>query len=598
MKAPQFAWVTGFVVYGAFLVAHFAHAQNSAVQGARAADRDGFLANEFQRVDPAQDGWDTEVFHDAIKPKVKTLLLLWGDRNWDQATLTEICAPSLKVSLLRPTGLTEQSLNGGFTIRRPSGALSNKATSGDLKRHVDNWLGAFAATASVDAHAKIFNVGLADNEGTATIYIDATGLESHGGLVQQNATWETRWLRKDSEAEWRLSEIVLAAFEEVHSEATQPLFADCTEAVLAQNKAWSEQLQYGIDHWRLRIQTQLDIEPAGINGMAIGEANGDGLDDLFYTDSGGLPKRLFLHQADGSLKDVTEEAGLKYLDRSRAALFLDLDNDGDQDLAMALEDRVMMLANDGRAHFKVQASLPAAHRVHGLAAADFDRDGKLDLFACSYGRDFSTFGEQGVPTPWNDANNGAVNALFRNAGNWKFENATKRVGLSVNNNRFSFAACWDDFDRDGWPDLYIANDFGRNNLYRNNNGTFEDVAPRAGAEDISPGMACSWGDVNGDGYMDLQISNMFSGAGNRIAYQPQYKSRSQGDVVANHQRFARGNTLLINQRNGTFADHSVASGITLGRWAWGNQLGDVNNDGHLDSLVGNGLITGPEEDDL
>ena len=111
-------------------------------------------------------------------------------------------------------------------------------------------------------------------------------------------------------------------------------------------------------------------------------------------------------------------------------------------------------------------------------------------------------------------------------------------------------------------------------------------------------MASTWGDVNGDGLMDLQVSNMFSGAGNRIAFQPQYKQGSQSETIASHQRFARGNTLLINRGNGTFSDESVATEITLGRWAWGHQMADINNDGRLDSLVGNGFITGPEEDDL
>jgi hypothetical protein len=295
---------------------------------------------------------------------------------------------------------------------------------------------------------------------------------------------------------------------------------------------------------------------------------------------------------------VTDESGLNYLDRCQCAVFADFDNDGDQDTALAFDQKIIFFANDGQARFQKKAEQRIEPRGQSLAVADYDRDGWLDLYVCSYGRDFSSFGEEGVPIPWYDANNGAPNSLWRNLGDWRWANVTQEVGLNANNRKYSYAASWDDIDDDGWPDLYVANDFGRNNLYKNDRGRFTDVAISAGADDPSPGMACSWGDVNGDGRMDIHVSNMFSGAGNRITTQPRYKANSSAEVLAGHQRFARGNSLLINQGDGKFKDVSEATQITLGRWAWGNQVADVNNDGWTDLLTGNGFLSGPDVDDL
>ena len=575
----------------------FAARPAAEVPGTVEASKDGFLADELSRVDAGADGWETEVFHDTIKPLIKQWVAPMAKRSWDAATVKQV-SPKIGVAEMRPSTLAERRLPGGFAVRRPQGAISQEASETDLKKAVQGWFQPFAPNKPLDVHTKIFRVVMEGNRGLSGVYVDVTGPARDQGLVQQNITWKINWSRKDASSPWQMDNLALAEFEEVQAAEATPLFSDVTMAALGETQAWKEQLRYSIDHWRLRLETSLSIEPGGINGMALGDANGDGLEDLLYTDSGGLPKRLLLHQRDGTLVDVTEQSGLNILDRSRAALFADLDNDGDQDLVLALEDQLLFMKNNGKAVFTKGASVPAAARVHGLAAADYDRDGFVDVFACSYGRDFSTFGEDGVPLPWDDAQNGAANALFRNGGNWKFANVTVTAGLGKNNNRFSFAAVWEDVNKDGWMDLYVANDFGTNNYYQNNQGTFTDIAAQAGVEDRSPGMASTWGDVNGDGFMDLQVSNMFSGAGNRIAFQPQYKKGSQSNTIASHQRFARGNTLLINRGNGTFSDESVATGITLGRWAWGHQMADINNDGRLDSLVGNGFITGPEEDDL
>ena len=94
---------------------------------------------------------------------------------------------------------------------------------------------------------------------------------------------------------------------------------------------------------------------------------------------------------------------------------------------------------------------------------------------------------------------------------------TQETGLNQNNSRYTLSASWNDFDLDGDQDLYVANDFGRNNLYRNDEGKFIDIAAEAGVEDLSAGMGVCWGDYNQDGLMDLYVSNMFSSAGNRVA---------------------------------------------------------------------------------
>ncbi len=197
--------------------------------------------------------------------------------------------------------------------------------------------------------------------------------------------------------------------------------------------------------------------------------------------------------------------------------------------------------------------------------------------------------------PYHDANNGPANYLFANLGDWEFRDVTADVGLDVNNHRFSWAAAWEDYDRDGDPDLYVANDYGRNNLYRNDSGHFVDVAAEAGVEDVSSGMSVSWGDYNRDGRVDLYVGNMFSSAGNRVTYQQGFQTGADEATRNMFRRLARGNTLFEQSEDGTFRDVSLAAGVTLGRWAWGSLFTDINNDGWEDLVVANGMITSTED---
>jgi hypothetical protein len=176
--------------------------------------------------------------------------------------------------------------------------------------------------------------------------------------------------------------------------------------------------------------------------------------------------------------------------------------------------------------------------------------------------------------------------------------------MDVNNRRFSLACAWEDFDNDGDQDLYVANDFGRNNLFRNDPGVqpgtrkFVDIAPAAGVEDIGPGMSVAWDDYNGDGLVDLYVANMWSNAGNRITPQKEFLPGINDEIRGQARRHARGNSVYLNKGDGTFEDRTQSSGANMARWAWSSNFIDLDNDGHQDIVVANGMLTAADSGDL
>lgn len=414
-------------------------------------------------------------------------------------------------------------------------------------------------------------------------------VEANREGAEYSATWQCTW-----NAQWppKLESIEVTEFETVRSD--ESWFVDGTMAVIGGSPRFDAQVVRGVGYWAERISRIGDLAMTGHHGVAVGDVNGDGLEDLYVCDGGSLPNQLYLQQADGTAKEVAAEWGVAWLEDSRSALLVDLDNDGDQDLVVATIAMIAFAENTGAGRFELKGGFPGAPYPFSLSAADFDLDGDLDLYTCVYSAgDDSASGKRGFeatsPIPFQDAENGGRNVLLANLGNFQFGEVTKEVGLDQNNTRWSFAASWEDFDRDGDPDLYVANDFGRNCFYRNDGGRFIEIAAETGSEDMAAGMSVSWGDFNRDGEADLLVGNMFSSAGQRVAFQ-----RNFGEGKT---RMARGNS-LFKAKGGAFEDVSLASGITNGGWAWSSAFADLNNDGWQDLVVANGYLSNTRDDDL
>jgi len=376
------------------------------------------------------------------------------------------------------------------------------------------------------------------------------------------------------------------------------MFEDIASSVLGGNPAWSEQLQVGMNTWVRRIERSLYPDFLGYHGLAIGDVDGDGLEDLYLCQPGGLPNLLFRQQTDGTLVDISHAARVDWLDNSTGALLVDLDNDGDKDLAVATRTAFLVMENNGAGKFSLRARLTSVAMGYSPTAADYDLDGDLDLLVLRYAAIESKTGGFPTPHPFHNARNGGANVLLQNQGDFRFTDVTDDSGLGVENDRFSFAASWEDYDNDGDLDLYVANDFGPNQLFRNEGQYFIDVSSQSGTQDWGFGMSATWGDYDRDGYMDLYVSSMFSGAGNQIVAKADFNPAMPEETRQKYLKMVRGNTLLRNVGQGRFSDVTNPMSEGFGGWAWGSKFADLNNDGWEDLYVANGYISQPDTEDL
>ena len=413
---------------------------------------------------------------------------------------------------------------------------------------------------------------------------------------QRVGYWDLEWTRAYGIRRW-------TAHDETRSRSAAPCFADITAQAFGGDASYSRQMLHGVDYWRTVLDGACGIDIYGHNGVSVGDIDGDGFDDLYVCQPAGLPNRLYRNRGDGTFEDITEASGVGMLENTACAIFADFANDGRQDLVVVRSNGPLLFMNEGGGKFRRKpgafpfASAPQG-TFTGAAAADYNRDGWLDIYFCLYTY-YQGTGQYKYPVPYYDAENGPPNFLMRNNGDGIFRDVTAESGLNQNNTRYSFCCGWNDYNGDGWPDLYVVNDFGRKNLYRNNgDGTFTDVAPQAGVEDIGAGMSVCWFDYDNDGAEDLYVADMWTAAGERISRQTEFQNEAPERVRGLYQKHAMGNSLFRNHGAEPFQDATAAAGAGMGRWSWSSDAWDFDHDGYPDLYIANGMISGPVREEL
>ncbi|HJQ20530.1 MAG TPA: CRTAC1 family protein [Gemmatimonadaceae bacterium] len=314
--------------------------------------------------------------------------------------------------------------------------------------------------------------------------------------------------------------------------------------------------------------------------VSVADFDGDGWADLYFTNSAfGHPNALYHNKHDGTFEDVAASAGVADLNEpgvgvSMGSVWGDFDNDGREDLLVYRYGYLTLLKNVDGTHFAdvtEAAGLKRWMNSNGAIWVDYDRDGLLDLYVTAYFRsDIDLWHLTTTKIMHNSfeyATNGGKNVLFHNLGGGKFADVTDQMG--VGSTRWTLAAASADFNDDGWPDIYLANDYGPEELYLNDHGERFTLSTAGLEAESKSGMSVALGDVYNRGRLDVFVTNI----------------SERGYLFQN-------NNLRLNVLNETGKFRNVADPVVADAgWAWGAQFGDLNNDGSNELFVANGFIS-------
>ncbi len=335
-------------------------------------------------------------------------------------------------------------------------------------------------------------------------------------------------------------------------------------------------------------------------GVAIGDIDNDGLPDIFLTSNQG-ENRLFRNKGGLEFEDITQKAGVAGTRAwSTGVAMADVNGDGLLDIYVCNSGDIKgddkeneLFINNGDLTFTEMA------RTYGLADKgfsthavffDFDRDGDLDCYVLNNSfRPISTLNLRNL-RPFRDPEGG--DKLYENRKG-RFIDISEKAGIYGSVIGFGLGVTVGDVNMDGYPDIYISNDFyERDYLYINNrNGAFDEVLTQAMTHTSNFSMGADMADINNDLLPDIFVTDMLPQGMARIKQTTSFATYDQYRLtVINgfHHQFMR-NTLQLNHGNGTFSDIAPVLGVHATDWSWGALIADLDNNGHKDLFVCNGI---------
>ena len=402
-----------------------------------------------------------------------------------------------------------------------------------------------------------------------------------GGELRQEGGKIRAVLRRGASGAWQMERGSVAAW--LSASAAEPLFYE-----VAQQAGLARVHRAFLPNASRNVPIPGEHMPPG---AAVLDFDGDGREDIFV--AGGDGNRLYRNRGDGTFEDVAEKAGVAgQTGEAVGALAFDYDNDGRPDLYVTYLYRPNLLYhNRGDGTFEEvgrRAGVALNDSCTSAAALDYDRDGRPDLYVLVYGPP-----DRG---PNIRANNAPPNHLFRNNGDGTFTDVSKES--KTDDTGWGLAVQSADLDGDGWPDIYVANDFGNHTyLHNNGDGTFSNLAGKAGVKDPGFGMGVAVDDYDGDGRLDLYVSN-YSFPLNWFLRDPRYPmpefpySLGRPLVWRRLKAMSRGSSLFRPIGEGRFERTSEEADVWDTSWSWGCVWIDADGDGRPDLFVVNGMVTG------
>ena len=493
---------------------------------------------------------------------------------------------------------------------------------GDVRDEMANYLQSLSAVD--DMKFKIDSIEQAEPDRSVVLTVKSIldGKDQRGSVFQDRNFY--RWYLSNeggaSEVDWKIIKDELVEGVRVAGDAGSFITYESEQELAGIGIDYKHERDPKLNKKSPAAPLKFALMEHGFGGVNVTDYNNDGRDDIFFADG----RRCRLYRNNGvsqsgavNFIDVTQEAGLDGIDQANAGIFADIDNDGFEDLfVVRYLAPCRFLHNNGDGTFTDRTGEVGLDLVAPAMTAcflDYDRDGYVDLYVGVYGNAFTDF-----PRLPFFAQNGGANHLYHNNGGHGFTDVTQASGTGDTGWTLAVGAA--DYDNDGYTDIFVANDAGRKNLYHNNgNGTFTEVAKKAGVLDFGFGMGVAWGDFDDDGYFDLYTSNLNTnqrwfgedvtiGQYLRNVVRTKWAVSDAGeywkiyDLVGPRwhelgRMTGRGNGLFRNHRDGTFSDLEDSHTNRAG-WSWGIAFFDYDNDTNLDIYAANGWISNKPNTDL